>query len=191
MLKSRPTRNDLARWFLKRRGHDEEAIAAMQGVGIGAVKSSIDLVEQHRALVDDDMVNMRINEAVLNLMDKNEKVLSDAMSATREIPAGRSGKTKKVPDFKTRLEAIAAQRSLIETTRPKGAGLVLNQQFNNGASGAAGGGASRSFEDRLRLAREKTGLSNEAMVQEAEFEDVDESEDDFEDVDEVDAADTT
>lgn len=163
----------------------------MQGVGIGAVKSSIDLVEQHRALVDDDMVNMRINEAVLNLMDKNEKVLSDAMSATREITVGRSGKTKKVPDFKTRLEAIAAQRSLIETTRPKGAGLVLNQQFNNGASGAAGAGASRSFEDRLRLAREKTGLSNEAMVQEAEFEDVDESEDDFEDVDEVDAADTT
>lgn len=157
----------------------------MQGVSIGTVKASIELVEEHRALVSDEMVNMRIAEAVLGLMDSNEKVLREAMKATRDVPVGRSGKVKKVPDHKTRLAALEAQRSLIETTRPKGAGLVLNQQFNNGATTPGMDGARRSFEDRLRMAREKQGLSNEAAVRDAEFEEVDESEEDFEDVDEV------
>lgn len=141
----------------------------MQGVSISTVKDSIMRVEEQNALVNDEMVNFRIAEMVLALMDKNEAALKGALSATT-IRTDSRGARRMVVDHKTRMAAITEQRLLIEGSRPKVPGVVLQQQFNNGQPGG-GFIAGRSFEDQVRMLRARRGLASEEASEEAVYAD--------------------
>lgn len=112
------------------------------------------------------MVDMRINEMILGMMPRNQRVLLDASKATK-VEFTEKGQIRKVPDHKMRMAAIETQRTLLETTRPKGVGVAINQQFNNGVP-TGGPGAGISFESRLRQARERKGLVNVQEIESAE-----------------------
>ena len=182
---AKPSSADRARWFLFRSHVPIDEIAKRHGVKIEAIQKSIDRMEAYKAQTSNEIVDMRRNEMTLNLVDKTEQSLSRALGAqviVRRPSVKNPDKmviVSKDPDFKTQAEAANTVKELLMATIPKGGGVNIALQQNQGLQ--AESKTHRNFEERLRLQREKRGLSNGMEVQDAEYEDVDETADEDED----------
>jgi hypothetical protein len=135
------------------------------------VQESLATVDEYRSYVSSDVVEMKVNEIALDLLEDSRDVLRGALKADKVIHVFKNGKVKKEADHLMRLKAHDRVRLLLETTRPKVPGIQLNQQINNNQNGDHVAPDGMSFEARLRRIREKRGLKDEADIIEMEVDD--------------------
>lgn len=171
--KNGPNRADLIRWYLRRKGHSDEEIGARTGCGVKAVNNSISVVEEYRELTSNDMVDMKIGEVVMKAMDDVPAVFRRGLTAKRVVRHPGTGRAKTEHDVGMQLKTVETIKSFQELARPRTPGVMLNQQFNNGASPDHPQGSGMSFESRLRAIREKRGMLNEENVIEVTAEEAD------------------
>lgn len=173
---AKPSKKDKERYLLSRRGWTTEQLASRENVKETVIKDSIARYQLYRDSLAIDEQDLHIAEMTSRLMPGAEKVLAGAMKAERVMIVTKGGKstTKKVVDHDTRIKAVETVKSFMETVRPKGGGININTQVNNGNQGGGAPTATRGFdfEARLRNIREKKGLVNDEVIPDAEFEDV-------------------
>lgn len=174
---AKPSKKDKDRYLLSRRGWTTEQLAARENVKEPVIKASIERYQLYRDSLAIDEQDLHIAEMTSRLMPGAEKVLAGAMKAERVVLVSTRGSktiTKKVVDHDTRIKAVETIKSLMETGRPKGGGININTQVNNGRGEGGAPLAVRGFdfEARLRNIREKKGLVNDEAIPDAEFEDV-------------------
>ena len=176
-LFAKPNKQDRARWFLFKRSVSLEEISKRHGVSVVAVQKSIDRMEAYNAQTSNEIVDMRRNEMAINLADKAEAALGRALDAKtivrRENKRGKLVVASSDPDHKTQIEAARQVKDLLESVIPKGGGVNIAVQQN--ANQTVDTSRRSNFEERLRAIRERRGLTNSENVQEADYEDVDES----------------
>ena len=178
-----PRQIDRVRWYLYRQHVSLEEIAERHGVSVLSVQDSINRMEAHRALTSSEEIDMKMNSIVLRRLERLDKVIAEAQEAeiiiTHTDPeTGETEVTHRAPDHATRLAANEQVRKIADRNIPKGAGVQVNVQQNAGEQTAHIRG--RSFEELLRKAREDAGLTNSENIQDAEYEEVDETRDDDE-----------
>lgn len=184
---SKPTKSDSVRWhmFREKRMSFEE-IAELQHVDIAAIEASVDRVEAYRALTSNAEISAELNSMVMDLATDAKSALRGALKADhvirRTTPEGASVEVSRSPDDKTRLAAFTVFQKLADRNLPKGGGVNVAVQQNVNAS--VNPDKHISFEELLRQRREAQGLSNGDSVQEADYVDVDESDEEDEDGDE-------
>jgi hypothetical protein len=120
---------------------------------------------------------------VMDLAPDAKTALKGALKAEHVIRKtnedGYSEVISRSPDDKTRLAAFSVFQKLADRQLPKGGGVHVAVQQNAGA--AVGPEKHISFEELLRQRREAKGLTNGDAIQEAEYVDVDESDEEDED----------
>lgn len=185
---SAPTKRDRTVWYEHRRRLSHEEIAQRHNMKVEAVKSAIDRFEIYRSLTSNEEIDMRLNAVVLNQINRGEKALQEALTAKVVVrktdSEGRTVVDYSEPDHKTRLEAFKEIRGMADRNIPKGGNVQVNVQQNAGEGASVERG--RGFEEMVRAARERKGLTNGENIEEAEYEDIDESadEDDEEELEE-------
>ena len=159
---------DRRRWWLHvGKGLSVEEIANLEKVAPTTVQGSIDCMEMYKFSMQNEMLNMKVVETALQQMDSVGVVLQESMKAKKVVHVNaETGKIQEVADTAMRLKAVETVRSFIETIQPKGPGIQLNQQFNNGAAGA-GISSGMSFEAVLRKKREERGMINGQGINES------------------------
>ena len=181
----KPTKRDKDIYLLSRRGWSDDQLAVRYGLKVTTVKEARDRYLLFKDTLSVDEQDLALSQMTERLMPKVEKVLTDAMKAEHSINVGRGREVimKKVADHATRLKGAEMVKSFVEVTRPKGGGITVNTQVNNGRGEAGGANTSSKgfdFEARLRDIRERKGLANEVDdVVDAEF--VDEETDELAD----------
>jgi hypothetical protein len=175
----KPTKRDKEIYLLYRSGVSTETLAVRYGVKEPAIKSAIERWVLERDSYNIEEQNLELAKMTSRLAPRSEKVLADAMKAEHTVNVGRGQKVimKKVADHATRIKAVETWKSIQEMARPKGGGITVNTQVNNGKDGAGAPTSTRGFdfEARLRDIRERKGLKNDESVIEAEFEDGEET----------------
>jgi hypothetical protein len=176
----KPSKQDRARWFLFKNSVSLEEISSRLGGRIIDVQKSIDRVQSYQAQTSNEIVDMRRNEMVLNLADKAEAALSRALEAKtivrRENKKGQTVVVSRDTDHKTQIEAFKQVKELLVAPIPKGGGVNIAVQQN--ATQQVEVSRRSNFEERLRAARERRGMTNSENVVEVEYADVDETADD-------------
>lgn len=172
---AKPSKKDKERYLLSRRGWTTEQLAARENVREPAIKDSIARYQLYRDSLAIDEQDLHIAEMTSRLMPGAEKVLAGAMTAKRTIYTGK--KARQVIDHDTRIRGVETLKSFMEAVRPKGGGISINTQVNNGR-GENGNGSGRisgfDFESRLRKIRAEEGLSNDdERITDADYEDAD------------------
>lgn len=169
---AKPSKKDRDRYLLSMRGWTAEQLAARENVKEPVIKDSIMRYQLYRDSLNIDAQDLSIAEMTQRLMPGAEKVLAGAMQAKRTIYSGK--RARQVVDHDTRIRGVETLKSFMEAVRPKGGGININTQVNNGNQGGGAPTATRGFdfEARLRNIREKKGLVNDEVIPDAEFEDV-------------------
>lgn len=181
---AKPSKKDKERYLLSRRGWTTEQLASRENVKETVIKDSIARYQLYRDSLAIDEQDLHIAEMTQRLMPGAEKVLAGAMQAKRTIYTGK--RARQVVDHDTRIKAVDTWKTIMEMSRPKGGGISINTQVNNGQQGGGAPTASRGFdfEARLRDIRERRGLvSDSEKMLEAEFEDVDPNDEFDEEID--------
>lgn len=156
--KPKPGRMDIRRWVMATvSGMSTAEIATRTGVSPQIAQASIDRVKEYRGFYSNDLLQSRLIEVAMDQLGNVGKVWNRGMKATK-----RDNKSQRmVADVLVQLKTVDSVRSFVETVQPKGPGIQLNQQFNNGGGGNGHGtGTGMSFEARLREQRAKRGLTN-------------------------------
>ena len=184
-----PNKLDRARWHLFNQRKSYEEIAELHGVKVESVQQSIDRVQMYRDLTSASEIGLELNSVVLQHVGHVNAALSDALTAEHVIrKTNEKGVTETIstsPDHKTRLSAIDRVLKIADRNLPRGGGVHVAVQQNTGGSQPANDGTKHlSFEELLRQRRALKGLGNGDEVEEAVFEDVDESAEEDEDDDE-------
>lgn len=183
---TKPNKQDRARWFLFKNSISVEEIAKRHGVKLIAVQKSIDRVQSYQTQTSNEIVDMRRNEMAINLADKAEEALGRALEAKtvvrRENKKGKLVVVSKDPDHKTQIEAARQVKELLEASIPKGGGVNIAVQQN--ATQQVEVARRSNFEERLRAARERRGMSNSENIVDIEYENVDETAEEDSDEDE-------
>jgi len=149
------------------KGISVEEIASMEGVAPTTVQGSIDCMEHYKFSMQNEMLHMKVIETALEQMDGVKVVFRESMKAKKVVHVNaETGKVTEVADTAMRLKAVETLRGFMETVQPKGPGIQLNQQFNNGAAGA-GISSGMSFEAVLRKKREERGMVNGQGINES------------------------
>jgi len=179
-LKEKSSRNpgatDRRRWFLHvAKGLTIEEIADRESVGVARVQDSIDRCKEYRYRFSNENVALRVNEIVIGQMESINTVFSEGLKAKKYLPLPK-GRYKTVPDHQSRLDTVKTIKSLQEVAQPKVPLVQNNTQFNNN-TGGMGFAPGMSFESRLRLVRQKKGLSNleDEVIEDAELADTDQT----------------
>jgi hypothetical protein len=175
----KPTRKDRDIWLMKKRGWSDDQLATSFHVSVDKIRLAIDRWDLYRASFANEEIDLSINQMATALLPKAQKVLEDGMKATKTEERWVRGKrviVSKVVDHTTRLKSFESFKNLIEAVRPKGVGVQVNTQINNPAKDQAPAVPKGfDFESRLRMIRAEKGLSNDDTVEDADFEDGDES----------------
>ena len=180
-----PTATDRRRWLLSSQGMSPEEISVRTNSKVQSVKDSLIKMGAYFQANSHQVVDARVNELALSKLDKASQMLDEAFEAIRY---GSDGKpildpvtAKPLPDFSTALKAFKAIKDFIEAIRPKGSAVALQVNNNSGNTTIMTG--VRSYEERLRAARERNGMRNDdevPVIQAEEVEaDYDESEEEF------------
>lgn len=185
------TAADRKRWLLLGTGMEIEEIAARQKVTVHRVRDSIAKMAMYLKANSHEIVDARVNELALAKLEKFSGFMDEAMTALKTLSDGKT----QVRDLEPGFKAMKLLKDLIESIRPKGAGVAVqvNTQVNGGGGGV--GANSQSFEERLRKIRERNNLRNDDVAETINATVVDEdsardeSEDDAEDEDEGDEQD--
>lgn len=172
------SRLDRARAFLKRKGYSVDEIATRTNGTLVQVADSLERYDLARAEASNEEVDMAINQVILKNVERMGEVIGDAMKA-KVVDRVSIGTTKKGliryrktfrPDHAMQLKAVETAKSLMESVRPKGPGIAIqnNNQFGGGTpSPGFEGGRTISFEDRIR--RRKQRHIEEGDIVEAEM----------------------
>lgn len=173
---TKTTKRERELWLGKKKGWTDDQLAVRFKMTELAVKAAIGRHELWRAQFDNAEVDLEVNRLIIGkVLPGMGKVLLDGMKATTTENVGRGKNVimRKVADHATRLKSVEMAINLRATTQPKGVGLQLNQQFNNGTpQDSAQSSRGFDYETRLRQIRESKGISNDAGIPDAEFEDV-------------------
>jgi hypothetical protein len=145
---------------------------------------------------DNAIVDTVINQQVIKAAGDLGRVLTGAMKAVRVIsPPIRDPNTGAeiapmvtVPDHETRLDAVKQTGDLAAALRAKGGGVNIVNAFGVPGGNGNGGSDIKSFEQRLRILREKRGLRSDDST--ADIMDAEIVEDDAEDDEVSDSGDT-
>lgn len=171
----KPTKKDKDIYLLSRRGWTLDALSTHYHLKPTTIKASIDRYQLYRDSLGNDEIDLSLNELASRVMPKVEKVLTEAMKADHVVNVGRGRQVimKKVADHATRLKSVEMVKSIMEISRPKGGGININTQVNNGRGEGGGTAAPRGFdfEARLRDIRASKGITDGSAVIDAEFED--------------------
>lgn len=185
-ITKKPSKRDRDFFLMSRRGWSPEDIAVRNNTSVPVVKAALDRYALYRDSLANEEIDLDLNAMAARLIPKAEKVLTGAMGATvsKTFTKGKKTFTRAVPDHGTRLKAIETMRSMVEAARPKGGGIQINTQVNNGKNGEPARVVKFDFESRVRMARESKGLANDDAPITAEYEDemtqnIDESEEEF------------
>ena len=187
---SSPTKQDRIRWHLFREKRQSfEEIAEVQGVAISTVEASVDRVEAYRALTSNAEISAELNSMVMDLAPDAKTALKGALKAEHVIrktnEEGCSEVISRSPDDKTRLAAFSVFQKLADRQLPKGGGVNIAVQQNAGGQAPVNDGVKHlSFEELLRQRRALKGMTNDENVEDAEYENIDESAEEDEDGDE-------
>lgn len=164
MKKGDPRNKDLQRWALWRQQVPIEEIATRWNTSIEEIQHSINHVQEFQQLHSHEVVDMRINKAVLNTLNgvdggPLEKILLNLAEAKKVLVGyGPNGEDPILePDHDSRIKMIDTLMKMIDKIRPRGAGVNVNVAQTNNTLNVSGG-ATRSFEQRIRLAHEKHEL---------------------------------
>lgn len=167
MTKGDPSQKDFKRWALWRQAVSIDEIAARWSVSPLEIQLSINKVQEYQHLHSHEAVDMRINRAVLNILNGTgngpvETILRDLGEAKKMLCSyGPNGEPPVLePDHDTRIRMIDMLMKMIDKVRPRGAGVNVNVAQTNNTLNVSS--PTRSFEERVRLAREKTGLNTAA-----------------------------
>lgn len=175
----KPTKRDKEIYLLYRGGVSTETLAVRYGVKEPAIKAAIERWVLERDSYNIEEQNLELAKMTSRLSSGAEKVIADAMKAQHTVNVGRGQKVimKKVADHATRIKAVETWKSIVETGRPKGGGIQINTQVNNGKDGAGTPTSTRGFdfEARLRDIRERKGLKDDESVIEADFDEAEET----------------
>lgn len=175
-LSKAPQRRDKDFWLMRKRGWTDEQLAVRFNCKPETVKACVDRYELWRANFANDEVDLEVNQMLMRVLPKAEKVLKDGMAATKvEINTrGKKVISKRVADHHVRFKAVEMAQSFMEATKPKGIGVQVNTQVNNpgGQQGGPQAPQGFDFESRVRQLREKRGLSNNDDFVDGEYEDV-------------------
>jgi hypothetical protein len=114
-----------------------------------------------------ELVDATLNHQVIKSAGEVGRVLVTSMRAMRVVaPPVRDPNTGAelapmitVPDHSTRLDAVKQLGDLAAATRAKGGNVNIGVAV--GMPGGGNGGATKSFEQRVRELREKNGLRND------------------------------
>lgn len=139
-----------------------EDIAAQEGVSEQIVQRSIDCMKEYRFRHSNDMVALRVNEVVLSQLDGVASVFKKGLGAKKYVPIG-GGEFKRVDDTAMQLKTVETLKSLHEVAQPKAPLVQNNTQFNNNVTHPAYQ-SGMSFEAKLRLARQRRGMSSDEDV---------------------------
>lgn len=158
---AKPTPQDERRWTLAMTGRGAEEIAIAEGVAPETVERSLILMRAYRYRNSNDVVQLRLNETVLAQMPAVGRTLTAGLKAKKIIPLGM-GKSKTVPDHAIQLKTVETIKGLHELAQPKVPLVQNNTQLNFPGQGQSGGqvAAGLSFESRVRMLRERRGLTN-------------------------------
>lgn len=169
---AKPSKKDRDRFILSRKGWTTEQLAVRENVKETVIKDSITKYQLYKDSLGFDEQDLHLAEMNARLMPGAEKALAGAMQAKRTIYTGK--KARQVIDHDTRIKAVDTWKTIMEMSRPKGGGISINTQVNNGNQGGGAPTATRGFdfEARLRNIREKKGLVNDEVIPDAEFLDV-------------------
>lgn len=164
MKKGDPRNKDLQRWALWRQQVSIEEIATRWNTSIEEIQHSINHVQEFQQLHSHEVVDMRINKAVLNTLNgvdggPLEKILLNLAEAKKVLVGyGPNGEDPILePDHDSRIKMIDTLMKMIDKIRPRGTGVNVNVAQTNNTLNVSGG-ATRSFEQRIRLAHEKHEL---------------------------------
>lgn len=159
-----PRAMDLKRWVMHKTGMPLEEIASRTRSSLVLCQTSIEFVEQYKRAYSPDLLSTKVIQVTMDRMDKVGKVWDEGLKAKRyqEVGNGKRRRTVQVVDHSERRKTVESIKNLMETVQPRGPGIQVNQQFNNGHSGdGPHRGPGMSFESRLRHIREQKGLGNE------------------------------
>lgn len=157
---AKPSPQDERRWTLAMTGSGAEEIAMAEGVAPETVERSLTLMRAYRYRNSNDVVQLRLNETVLAQMPAVGRTLTAGLKAKKIIPLGM-GKSKTVPDHAIQLKTVETIKGLHELAQPKVPLVQQNTQMNFGGQPSPGQvAAGLSFESRVRMLRERRGLTN-------------------------------
>jgi hypothetical protein len=173
-------------WALARSGHCEEEISAILGCSLIQAQQGIITVNAWMASVGNDILNAKANEEAMIGIEGTGKALQEARQASRVIAPPKYddegnmvAEAFTVPDHQTRLEAIKVTAQFAKEFRPPANTIINAGNTTNIVGGnGGGGGKSNSFENRVRVIREKHGLHNDetqiidAIVEEGDEDDI-------------------
>jgi hypothetical protein len=174
---TKTTKRERELWLCKKKGWTDDQLAVRFKMTELAVKAAIGRHELWRAQFDNAEVDLEVNRLIIGqALPQAAKVLIDGMKATTTENVGRGKNVimRKVADHATRLKSVEMMKTLMDTTRPRGGGIQFNQQINaaGGQQDGAVSGRGFDYETRLRQIRESKGISNDAGIPDADFEDV-------------------
>jgi len=172
-LMDQPAAIHLARYMkFKKLNKTPEEIAKEEAVSLYAVRRSIQVVEQHRALVNVDAALTEQAEVVLSTKESEKAALDEALKAKTEIVDGK-GRKKLIPDHDTRLRASEVITGKITAMQPR-PGSQTNVKVGVGVNNQAPTLSDyATFEDRLRaISERRRQMLGEPKTVEATVEDV-------------------
>lgn len=145
---------------------DATAIATLMNAAPDEVTAAISAVEKWKASNSAEMVVASMNEQAMIAMEPVGRTLVQAQSAQRlispQIVNPKTGEILRVaiyaPDYVTQIAATKAVAKIVESVRDRGPGM----QVNIGGQHVHANGGGRSFEERLRLQREKREIRSGA-----------------------------
>ncbi len=114
-----------------------------------------------------EMVVASMNEQAMIAMEPVGRTLAQAQEAQRlvmpEVVNPKTGEVMReavyAPDYGTQIAATEAVARIVESVKERGPGV----QVNVGGQHAHVNGGGRSFEERLRMQREKRGMRDTAI----------------------------
>jgi hypothetical protein len=126
------------------------------------VAAAISAVERWKASNSMEIVVASMNEQAMIAMEPVGRTLAEAQKAQRlvlpEIVHPQTGAVLRAavyaPDYATQISATEAVARIVESVKERGPGV----QVNVGGQHVHGIGAGKSFEERLRIQREKRGM---------------------------------
>jgi hypothetical protein len=155
-------------WEYSKAGSDPSYIAVMMNASVEEVTEGVTAVERWKAANSREIVEAAMNEQAILAIEPVGRTLAAAQSARRLVAAAvyhpKTGEVLRdaeyAPDYQTQIAATEAVARIVESVQARGPGVQVNV---GGNQLHLNGGGGRSFEERLRMQREKRGMREREM----------------------------
>lgn len=141
------------RWARNKSGESIEEIAKKDKVAEKAVATSLRTVDAYRSRNTAETANHAISGVVINVMQKLEAALVEALSANHETE--KDGKKTNEPDHSIRLKAVSEVREMAKVIQPKTPATQIGVSVGVGISDRKASGSYIGMEERMRDIRKE------------------------------------